>query len=511
MNQMKCKSNVQLTLDDDFNVPDVKPDIDRMIKEQGEIILQEIKAMNGKVMIRGNLRFNILYLSEEQERVVHHILGEIPFEEIVNMDKVEEDDAVSARCEVEDLSTNLINSRKLSIKSIVSFGFFVENIQDEETAVAIEGDESVKFIQKEIQITQIALNKKDTFRIKEELQLPSSKPNLSEILYYEMTLHNVDTKLLEDRIDLRGEIQLFVLYAGEESAMEFMEFEIPINGTLECHGSKEEMVPDIDVIIEKKNIDMKPDEDGEERVLEIEVVLELSIKAYEEETLEVLNDLYSTAKELIPTIQDAHYETLLVKNNSKLKVVEQIQLKETGEKVLQICYASGALKIDDKTVVENGIEVNGILELQVLYLVENDKKPLDAVKGIIPFSHFIEAKGIQQESIYEIKPTIEQINTVMLDGKEIEARVSINMNTIVFDKIVEPIITELEVKDVDLKKLQMMPSVVGYMVKEGDTIWNIAKKFYTTIESIQEVNHMEREEIKPGDKLLILKKVDAVL
>ena len=45
MNKLKCKSTLQLTLDDDFNVPDVKPDIDKIIKEQGEIKITDIKAM----------------------------------------------------------------------------------------------------------------------------------------------------------------------------------------------------------------------------------------------------------------------------------------------------------------------------------------------------------------------------------------------------------------------------------------------------------------------------------
>ena len=60
MNKLKCKTNVQLTMDDDFNVPDVKPDIEQIIKDQATIVMHDVKAMNGKVSVKGSLLFNIL-------------------------------------------------------------------------------------------------------------------------------------------------------------------------------------------------------------------------------------------------------------------------------------------------------------------------------------------------------------------------------------------------------------------------------------------------------------------
>ena len=34
-----CRSDMQITLEDDVNVPDTKPDIDQLIKTRGEILL----------------------------------------------------------------------------------------------------------------------------------------------------------------------------------------------------------------------------------------------------------------------------------------------------------------------------------------------------------------------------------------------------------------------------------------------------------------------------------------
>lgn len=45
-----------------------------------------------------------------------------------------------------------------------------------------------------------------------------------------------------------------------------------------------------------------------------------------------------------------------------------------------------------------------------------------------------------------------------------------------------------------------------YVVQEGDTLWNIAKKYRTTEERILMVNEIENpDRLYPGQKLLILR------
>ena len=77
MSQIKCQSDLQITLDDDYNVPDVKPDIERIVKEQGEIRIQDISPMNGKLPVKGALEFNILYMGQNSGQMLHNMKGAI--------------------------------------------------------------------------------------------------------------------------------------------------------------------------------------------------------------------------------------------------------------------------------------------------------------------------------------------------------------------------------------------------------------------------------------------------
>ena len=512
MNGLKCKSNIQLTLDDDFNVPDVKPDIEKIMKEQGTIILSEVTPLNGKLRVKGALQFRILYMTTESERPVHSITGEIPFEELVNMDGLTGNDEVSVQSELEDLNTSLINSRKISVKSILSIRCCVNEIFDEETAVDVDDNHTLQLNHKKMQVTQLVVNKKDTLRLNEDARIPLGKSNVFEILYDDVKLQGVETRVLEDKINIKGDLVIFILYAGDDdsSALQYFETELPFHNVLDCSGCREDMIPDIHVKIQKKDLQMKPDEDGEERLINCEVVLELDLKIYEEEEIQVLSDLYSTLQEVIPERKEAVYRHLIMKNNSKVRVTDRINISAGEPKILQICNSTGALRLDEQRKVENGLEVEGVIEVQILYITEDDKKPLGAAKGVVPFSQLVEIRSMDDSHLIELTPQLEQMSVMMLDGEEVEVKAGISLDLVVFEQIKEENIVNLDVKEFDLQELQEKPSMVGYVVKKGDTLWDIAKQFYTTMDEIKELNELEGDRLSPGEKLLLVKKVEEV-
>jgi hypothetical protein len=513
MNKLKCKSTLQLTLDDDFNVPDVKPDIDHIITRQGEVKITEIKAMNGKLLVKGALKFNVLYLSEGDRKPIQNITGEIPFDEVINMDISCMDDEPIVKWELEDLTTGLINSRKLSAKAIIRLYVAIEELYDEETAVMVEGSDDVQYINKKIEVTNIAINKKDTYRIKDEVLLPGNKGNISNLLFTDIGLSNVEVRLLDDKFTIKGELPVFVLYANEdeENPIEYYETEIPFSGTIDCNGCTEDMIEDITIGIASKSLEVKPDQDGEERALDIEVILDLDIKVYETCEPEILCDIYSPLKEITPIVRNADYENLVIKNNSKYRVTDHIKVPESQARILQICHASGEIQIDDVNAQETELQVDGVIGVDILYISEDDHNPLNSLKGVIPFTQVIELKGMKPGSNYEVKPNIDQLSVMMLDSEEIEVKATINLNTIVFDVITEPIITDLVVAPLDIERLQAMPGIIGYIVKKNDSLWNIAKKYYTTVDNIMVLNELEDDKISEGDKLIIMKRVDSVL
>ena len=69
MDQIGCEEQTQITLEDDVNIADAKPDVYQVVTQQGNVELEEVRASDGHVHVKGVLHFKVLYLADEE---THH-------------------------------------------------------------------------------------------------------------------------------------------------------------------------------------------------------------------------------------------------------------------------------------------------------------------------------------------------------------------------------------------------------------------------------------------------------
>ena len=72
-------------------------------------------------------------------------------------------------------------------------------------------------------------------------------------------------------------------------------------------------------------------------------------------------------------------------------------------------------------------------------------------------------------------------------------------------------IREIEFTPFDMEEVEKRPGIIGYIVRDGDILWDLAKRYNTTVEGIKEVNELESDEIKSGDRILIFKENMSIL
>ena len=68
-NQEGKKTFDPFYLDEDYNVPDAKQDVRRIIKGQGTVKIEDVKLVENYVRISGKLYFQILYVTDQGEDV----------------------------------------------------------------------------------------------------------------------------------------------------------------------------------------------------------------------------------------------------------------------------------------------------------------------------------------------------------------------------------------------------------------------------------------------------------
>ena len=62
-------------------------------------------------------------------------------------------------------------------------------------------------------------------------------------------------------------------------------------------------------------------------------------------------------------------------------------------------------------------------------------------------------------------------------------------------------ICEIHTEPLDKKALSEAPGIVGYVMKNGDKLWDLARKYHTTEKRIREVNEIGEGEPKTGEKI----------
>lgn len=508
-NQEKGQAVSQLTLDDDFNISDHKPDVVKVIQDKGEIRLEEVRVSDGHVWVKGTLEFAILYKSDQSQMRIASLTGSIPFQENLGMDQVTETDTVKIHTQIEDLSIGIINSRKLNIRALVFLRASAETIGDEAVAYDIEEEEAVEKNVSSREVLSLIMAKRDNCRFKQEITLPSNKPNVSELLWKNVQIRCLDTRLKEGKIEVTGEVLVFVIYNGveEEEKLQWMETVLPLRADVECALPEEELIAQIQVNPGLMELIVKPDYDGEERMLALDLTLDLDIHVWREEPVEVLEDLYSLKKNLIPEYEEGTLEKLLMKNNTKCRVEERMEIPREEGNILQICSCSGKAAVEKSRVTENGVEVEGTLQVQILFVTAEDASPIGAWETLLPFRQLIEADGITSDTRTELECCVEQLSAILLDGGNVEIKATVDLNLIAFFKQHIKILKEVKEEELNLDVLQKRPGITGYIVKEGDSMWNIAKENHTTVQNIIDTNELSGTQMKTGEKLLIVKAV----
>lgn len=500
----------QFYIDDDYNVPDTKNDVRNVILGEGSLLIEDMKTVENYIRVSGSLAFKVLYIADEEELRLGTLEGRLPFEEMVYMEDTQEGNPFLKAAQT-DVTVTMIHSRKLNIKALCELQLCSEQKETLSLTSDIETEFPLYKKYRKEQILKLLSIKKDTYRIKEEVAIGGTRESIGNLLWTEAVSRRLDTRLSGEELLLNGEILIFCLYESLDGKTDWVEQTIPYEGRMECFGAGDHMYHQIYPALTDVSIEARMDEDGELRLLGVEATLEARILVFEEETIDILEDMYSLSCECVPKIQEQRAERILMQNHSKCKVSERLSLPEIKDSILQVCHSSARIQTEHMEPEEGGIRIEGVLHICFLYVKADDTAPFGVWQGMVPFSYLLESNETQENMNYDVTCAVEQLSVSLLGSDEIEVKAVLAFNSFLRGSVVIRNIEEAESTPIDMEELEKRPGIVGYIVKEGDDLWSLAKNYSTTKEGIMEVNELTSEDIKPGEKLLIFKENMSIL
>ncbi len=509
-NQVDKRLFHQFMLDEDYNVPDSKNDVEKIVSAEAVAKIDEIKPVENYLRVQGKIEFQILYVAEGIEPTFSNMEGKIPFVEMVYVEDGA-DTALDVKSAICELQVHMIHSRKLRLKTMVEMEIESEVQRIEEIPTDVESGGKIYKKHNQMDLLKLQTSKKDTYRIKEEITLPGTKESIGMMLWSDIGSRKLDTKLAVDELQITGELLIFCFYESPDGKIDWIEQAVPYQGRIECYGIDETMFHHVKANLEEVHADVRVDEDGEMRVIGIEGTLQLFIAVYEEEKMDVLEDMYSLEHNCVLEKKEVGYDQLVLQNHSKCKVMERLSIPELRNEILQICHSSGNIRVDKMDRREDGILVEGALYISFLYVKANDNMPFDTWQGAVPFSYLIECGTADEDLKYHISITLEQLSITLQGGDEIEVKAALAFHGFFKKSGRMEMIQNVRMEAIDLEEAAKRPSIVGYLVKDGDDLWALAKRYSTTVDAIKEVNEVSGDHVKAGDRLLIFKENMSIL
>ncbi len=510
-NYEKAKAYSQITVSDDYSLPEAKPPADGVLLKQGELIIRDVHTEKSKVRIRGIFKVQVLYRTSGGVLPADSLETEHAFDEVLYVDGAESGDHLKLDWTIESLQVSVIHSAKLGIRAVISL--FGEIIGSETAELTEKLAEEAGLCQKQgnISLAEPVLDRKDTLRIRDEFTLPANRPNIRRLLWKNIRFKGVELQPMDGMMLVKGDMIIFVLYEaeGERGQLQWCEQQLPFQGKLDVAGLTSEMCGNPEWEPAHWSVEAKQDYDGELRQLLVELTLDIQMRIYEERTLSVLSDAYSTRSRLIPQIESKSFEAL----RCCKKYLCRIQQKETAEEseaIVQLLTVQGRLCSKNVKLTEQGMTAEGVLEVQLLGLTADRNSPLECRTMLIPYSQTMEVSGMEESDRWQLVSELESLSAVPAGSQAVEIRAAVSFALCVMEQKQVSNISAVTCEECPSEEQQKKPGLLIHYVQPQETLWEIAKEHQMAAEDIRRLNELTAEEVLPGQKLLLTKQALAL-
>lgn len=484
-------------------VPDKKSDVYEIIKTEGYICLKKVELTDGKIVCRGSFNYNVIYMADDKT-TVSNMDGKIDINEVIEKDSIVSDMEYMLYPEVEHVDCTIMNERKIRVGALMNLRGSIFEKQRLDIVKDVAQVESVQKHRKEINYQDIIGIEKSESAIRDTITINTEE--IQSIISLNPYAKVKETRVSDNKVIVGGVVEINPLactYDGE--LVELDKIGIDFTQFIEVPGACEGMTEETLLSMGDLNYVFKQNNESNTGLLEIDCTVSCKVKVTDEITREILQDAYSPEKiikfdyrtmEVNKTI-DCTTETFVVRDNIK-NSNDDIQIKD----IVSVCPS---ITIENSYVEDGKSIIEGVVKVDILYVPVEGLKAVYRISEEIPFDHDI--------AVDNLTDTCNIFNTVCIDKidfdlnrDEIDLSVKVKRFMEAVDKKTESFIVKGE--DLGVYDLSKAPSIIVYICKDGDTLWNIAKKYNTTEAEIAELNDLKPEEpLKTGKCLILEKKV----
>ncbi|NLN64347.1 MAG: LysM peptidoglycan-binding domain-containing protein [Clostridiaceae bacterium] len=481
-------------------VPDNKPDVLDILVVDTDVIVRT-REKTGKVMeVGGEIIYQVIYRADNQEQSLEAINAKAPWSISCNYPAREEDIRTVAKSSVEHSSVDILNGRKLSARSVIKLNVKYLLAKSIEAGESVQGENIYQRANHQ-KIAMLEETGEKTVNVAESMDLPEGKPVMEEILYNHAALKDVR---VNDNANLEGLLEVDYLYRAENDSarLENIHMEVPISKNLDIENFR---YTNISVNPTVKSISLKPDEDMDGLLTRVRLDAEIGVEyfLYSSENVHLVNDAYCLDYDFE---LDKKPVTICVEENDmydNIQVNDNFMLDTAGDTLEEVLSLTMKPRLISTEKEEGAIEVNGCLDICVLYGTGMDMRVIRGANQEVMFTHRLAMADPQAPHDIDISLGIDQSSFEIISDTELAVKALISVQVHMSKKQQIDIVTD--VKGVRAAEKKENPPLLVYYAQQNDSLWSIAKRYRVPVQKILDDNDMaEEKEPSAGQKILLI-------
>ncbi len=273
---------------------------------------------------------------------------------------------------------------------------------------------SIELIRESFKVEEIMGDNDIQVLVETEMYLNPSGPSLEKVLWVQGKADILNTKIIKDKLIVSGLVKCNLLYKSpeEENNIHTLETTKEFREELEVRGADEDMISKVQSSIEYIEWDL------EEGMVLLKALVNLHGEVKEFKKIEAIKEILG-GESLQIKKENVNYKEVIGREISYVVVKDLMRLNDDAPEINEIIKFNLNTKEVETLLVEDRIITSGEVLVNLIY---NGGGRIHSQRGVLPFNHFIEMPGINEDLKGKLELEVVEGSYEVMENEEGERR-----------------------------------------------------------------------------------------
>lgn len=489
------ESTAEQSLDADISLPDYCPEIRRILKCTVTPNVTSVTNNSGRITADATVTVRVLYVGENGKTSGYE--QNYPIQKFVESNRITSDSAVSVTVKTDYANCRAVNPRRIDIRAMMTFIFKAVNKREEQILCGADGSGIQTITEEEIVASLCGINER-AFNLSEVVELPDDKPPVNQIINVSPCIVTSEIKVINNKALLKGDCNIKIYYLSDDSSsVEYIEHSVPVSQIIELDGLNDNCKTAIKLSVCSCEAVAKAGSSGDMRLIDFNARINAFITAFEEIPVSFINDAYSTLCESKNTFKSIE----LMKYNDEFDTnfTNKVVLESIGVSV-NCVTAVWCSDIKYSFLSKDGkCNINGTYQANILY--KDNENQTGIIQKPVDFDYSVKMDSKSERIACHGSVQTVSCSCAVTGDSRLEMKTELSASGMILSCLTKKYISNIELLN-ENKKTDRCALTICFCDK-GENLWNIARRYNTTVDAIKEENEFEGDTVEESCMLLI--------